>query len=207
MSTRMDNLNRIKKEEDDERQLNEMFSKLHPEVQSKIVNNLIAKRDLTIKENSCLEYRGLVIHYSTMVERSIDDAIVEYYCRDGRQLEFIHLLLGDQFYLGKKIEMIEFIINNHYDTIISTFPKTAKELQIFRNNRNDAAHRYFDAEIEVNKDTSQIYFQHYTVKNHKTIIKNLPINTKKVFENLIEVTKIVDLLLYKIRNQTAKKVQ
>jgi len=151
-----------------------------------------------------VEYRGSVIHYSTLIERTIDSIIVEHFCRDTKQVEFIHVLLGNEFFLGKKIDMVWFIIENYSKRMLTLFPEIYDLLTEFKNNRNVAAHRYFDENAPENKDLFKLHLQHYKTERNKTKIKNIPIDLKLVLKNMIGVTKALEHLLWDVRQRNQK---
>jgi hypothetical protein len=186
-------------------EIKEILAKLSNEDQVKFLEKLKSP----LKAAALVDYRGSVIHYSTLIERTLDKIIVEFFCKEERQIEFIHVLLGNEFFLGKKIEMVWFIIENYCKKELIKFPNTYNALDTFKNNRNAAAHRYFDENAKENKNLDTLYLQHYKTERNKIKIKHIAVNTKEVFENMITVQKILEDVLYNIQyiNRNNKKIE
>ncbi len=122
------------------------------------------------KEKIVEEYRGSIIHYSTQIEKVIDDIILSFFIKKERQEDFFHALLGYEFLLGKKITLITFIIKNYYP--LPSSPNVFKILEDFLTLRNHAAHRYFNSSHPSNKDKTSLVL--HTYKTSKSTIKTEP---------------------------------
>ncbi|WP_199120533.1 hypothetical protein [Pedobacter sp. ASV28] len=91
--------------------------------------------------NRSIEYRGHIIHTSTIIEKDIDIIIVMYFkMRVDRQVEFIELILDRTSY-DSKIAILEQILKKHYyKTYDQECSKTIASLREIKDIRNKFAH-------------------------------------------------------------------